>query len=224
MESTKLFVIMTILSLMVSSAAFAQDCIELDEAANEQISIRVREEVNLFTNCLSFIVDKTQTCENRETFKEDALNLFIGKGLPYYDDVLDTEGNVIRRIQRAAVTMEVTSLRNPKPRKKTMADYLTNLVNLANLKIYRSVSIESTNWHDMKVSKLQKIDENHYVCDVYFEQIYISRGNENRILYTDKTTKRVTCFIEILHLDTGDEYAILLGDVTAEETKRNSTN
>lgn len=223
MVSKNFCAIMTILFLMVSST-FAQNCIELDEAANEQISIRVRQEVNLFTNCLSFIVDKTQTLENRDTFKEDALNLFIGKGLPYYDYVLDNEGNVIRRIQRAAVTMEVTSLRNSKPRKKPMADYLTNLVNLANQQIYRSVSIESTNWHDMKVSKLQKIGENRYVCDVYFEQIYISRGNENRLLYTDKTIKRVTCFIEILHLDTGDEYVIALGDVTAVETKRNSIN
>ena len=188
---------------------------------SEQIADAAKQQVAQFTDCLSFIVDKKQTEENRNVFREDALKLFIGQGKAYYDNVLDKDGNVIDKRPHKPVTMEVTSLRNPKPRKKTVAEYLSNLVNLANKKTYRSVSIMSTQWHDMKVSQVRKIAEDQYVCDVYFEQIFESRGLENKLIYTDKTTKRVTVFITISHTDYGDEYVILLGDIKATETKKN---
>jgi hypothetical protein len=188
---------------------------------SEQIADAAKQQVAQFTDCLSFIVDKEQTAKNRNEFREDALKLFIGQGKVYYDNVLDKDGNIIDKRPHKPVTMEVTSLRNPKPKKKTVAEYLLNLVNLANQKTYRSVSITSTQWHDMKVSQVRKIAEDQYVCDVYFEQIFESRGLENRLIYTDKTTKRVTVYIKILHTDYGDEFVILLGDIQATETKKN---
>lgn len=188
---------------------------------SEQIADAAKQQVAQFTDCLSFIVDKKQTPKNRNGFREDALKLFIGQGNAYYDNVLDKDGNVIDKRPHKPVTMEVTSLRNTVPRKKTMAEYLTNLVSLANRKTYTSVSITSTKWHDMKVSQIRKIGQDQYVCDVYFEQVFESRGSENILIYTDKTTKRVTVHIKILHTDFGDEYVILLGDIQATETKKN---
>lgn len=209
-----IFLALMLLGFMPLSAQVYNDL-------SEQIADAAKQQVAQFTDCLSFIVDKGQKPENRNEFREDALKLFIGQGKTYYDNVLDKEGNVIDKRPHDPVTMEVTSLRNPKPRKKSVAEYLLNLVNLANQKTYRSVSIMSTQWHDMKVSQVRKIAEDQYVCDVYFEQIFESRGLENKLIYTDKTTKRVTVFIKILHTDYGDEFVILLGDIQATETKKN---
>lgn len=215
--------IIVVLVALIATSVSAQEYNDLDDSVNEQISIRVRQDVNLFTDFLSLMVDKTQSAANRNSVKEDALKLFIGGGKEYYDDVLDVSGeHVIDRVRHDAVRMEVTSLKSTAPKKYPMATYLSNLVNLANRQIYRSVSIESTNWHEMKVSRIRKISENHYVCDVYFEQVFISRGRENKVIYTDTTRKRVACYIEIAHRDTGDEFIILLGDISAMETHPNT--
>lgn len=211
-----------VLVALIATSVSAQDYVDLDDSANEQISIRVRQEVNQFTDFLSLMVDKTQSAENRDSIREDALKLFIGEGKEYYEDVYDVSGKyVIKRVRHNPAWMEVTSLKQTAPKRYPMATYLTNLKNLANRQVYRSVSIESTNWHEMKVSRISKVSENHYVCDVYFEQVFISRGRENKLIYTDKTRKRVTCYIEIAHYDTGDEYIIKLGDISAMETSPN---
>lgn len=220
MKKITYYVLLTLMSIGFIPAS-AQSYNDLDESVNEQIADAAKQQVAQFTDCLSFIVDKEQTAENRSEFREDALKLFIGQGEAYDDNVLDKDGNVIDKRPHDPVTMEVTSLRNTKPRKNPMAKYLTNLVNLANNKTYRSVSIISNKWHDMKVSQIRKIGQDQYVCDVYFEQVFISRNGELKVIYTDKTTKRVTVYIKILHTDYGDEFVILLGDIQATETKKN---
>lgn len=220
MKVIKYYVFLTLLFIGFIPVS-AQVYNDLSESVNKQIADAAKQQVAQFTDCLSFIVDKEQKPENRDGFREDALKLFIGQGKAYDDNVLDKDGNVIDKRPHEPVTMEVTSLRNPKPRKRPMAEYLSNLVELANNKTYRSVSITSTQWHDMKVSQIRKIGQDQYVCVVYFEQVFESRGSELKIIYTDKTTKRVTVHIKILHTDYGDEFVILLGDIQATETKKN---
>lgn len=111
--------------------------------------------------------------------------------------------------------MEVTSVNNTRPRAKLMRVYFNGLVNLT----YQKVSIQSTEVSSIKVSNLQKVDNNLYVCTCYFDQVFI--GYRDGIpIYKDMTRKKVKCYVEVQDAEDGLEYVVLLGDVHAIDTKR----
>lgn len=197
---------------------------DLDSITNADLANKARQEVNLFTDKLASIVSKRQTPKNRERLKKDALSLFIGKGLSYFSVVYDSIDNPIDTINHDPVKMQTTSLRRPIPRDTKMIDYLSNLVRNANNKNYITVSIKTTEWKDMKVSDIQKLEDGKYILYVYFEQWYKSSYGDTQIIYKDYTRKRVTCFIDITETDRGKEVIIKLGDVEAEETNPYETN
>lgn len=201
---------------------------DLDEVTYRQISKRAKQEVNQFTTLLGFMVQKPiSTSDNgawedlrkrRIGWRKEALLLFVGKGEPYYTYILDKNDNPIDTISHKAVKMQVTSLRNKTPRDIELKKYLSNLIEQANKKNSIHVEIQSTQWQSMKASEIRKIEDGMYVLDVYFEQIYI-RSSSERLLYADKTTKRVTCYIEIIETDLGTEFIVRLGDIQATETE-----
>ena len=201
---------------------------ELDDATYKKIVRRVTQDVNQFTSYLSLIVTKPhdvynlerrkELTEKRKEWKKAALNLFLGKGEVYYSYVLDEFGNPIDTIRHNPVNMQVTSLRDKRPRNLLLKDYLTNLENQANKNNFIYVTIQTTKWQNMKVSQLRKLENGHYVGDVYFEQVYI-RSNGDRLIYSDKTTKRVTCYIELIETDLGTEFIVRLGDIQATDTQ-----
>ena len=145
------------------------------------------------------------------------MKLFVGEGKAWVEEILNSEGTrVVDRVNRKAVTMGVTSLRNPKPRKKPMADYLLGLAEIR----YNAVTIETTDWHDMRVSEVRKVGDDKYECTVYFEQVFTSKGPDNIPGYSDRTKKKVTCYIDLVQTDDGLEILVQLGDVTAYETRK----
>ena len=189
----------------------------LDERTNSKIAERAREEVGQFTDYLKEIADKKIERKTRLYYKDIALKLFVGEGKAWVEEILNSEGTrVVDRVNRKAVTMGVTSLRNPKPRKKTMADYLLGLAEIR----YNAVTIETTDWHDMRVSEVRKVGDDKYECTVYFEQVFTSKGPDNIPGYSDRTKKKVTCYIDLVQTDDGLEILVQLGDVTAYETKK----
>ena len=140
--------------------------------------------------------------------------MFVGGGKYYYVDILDEDGNKIDEVRKPAVTMEVTSLRRKTKTKREMAKYLQGLADIK----YREVTIQTTKWHDMRVSEIRKTDDGKYECVVYFEQVFISKGRDNTPGYIDRTKKRVTCYIDVVRTDDGLEILVQLGDVEATET------
>lgn len=96
-----------------------------------------------------------------------------------------------------------------------MKDYFTGLINLR----YSKVDIQSTKVQDIKVSELQKIDDNKYVCTAYFEQIFIGY-RDGRPIYKDRTRKKVKVYILAEETIDRPEFVVMLGDVTALETTR----
>lgn len=206
-----------VLALFSVKHVNAQVYNNLDERTNKIIAERAREEVGQFTNYLTDIVDKTIERKTRLYYKDVALKLFVGEGKTWVEEILNSEGTrVVDRINRKAVTMGVTSLRNPKPRKKAMADYLLDLAEIR----YNAVTIQTTNWHDMRVSEVRKIGDGKYECTVYFEQVFTSKGKDNIPGYSDRTKKKVTCYIDLVQTDDGPEILVQLGDVTAYETRK----
>lgn len=175
---------------------------------DEQIKRTAAQRVAQMNDYISFMADKSNDMETRQYYKKQALNLFAGRGYNYEENGVNKEG----------VRMEITSVNNTRPRSKLMRVYFNGLMNL----IYQKVSIQSTELASIKVSNLQKVDNNMYVCTCYFDQVFVGY-RDGRPVYKDITRKKVKCYIEVQDVEGGpQEYVVLLGDVQAIDTKRSN--
>lgn len=177
-------------------------------SVDEQIKRTAAQRVAQMNDYISFMADKSNDMDTRQYYKKQALNLFAGRGYNYEENGVNKEG----------VRMEITSVNNTRPRSKLMRVYFNGLINLT----YQQVSIQSTELASIKVSNLQKVDNNMYVCTCYFEQVFVGY-RDGRAIYKDITRKKVKCYIEIQDVEDGpQEYVVLLGDVQAIDTKRSN--
>lgn len=177
-------------------------------SVDEQIKRTAAQRVAQMNDYISFMADKSNDLETRQYYKKQALNLFAGRGYNYEENGVNKEG----------VRMEITSVNNTRPRSKLMRVYFNGLINLT----YQKVSIQSTELASIKVSNLQKVDNNMYVCTCYFDQVFVGY-KDGRPVYKDITRKKVKCYIEIQDVEGGSqEYVVLLGDVQAIDTKRSN--
>ena len=175
---------------------------------DEQIKRTAAQRVAQMNDYISFMADKSNDLETRQYYKKQALNLFAGRGYNYEEIGVNKEG----------VRMEITSVNNTRPRSKLMRVYFNGLINLT----YQKVSIQSTELASIKVSNLQKVDNNMYVCTCYFDQVFVGY-RDGRPVYKDITRKKVKCYIEVQDVEGGlQEYVVLLGDVQAIDTKRSN--
>lgn len=193
--------ILCTLFLMIGVTAFAQS----DASISELMKQRAQQKVAQMNDNISFMDDKSKSLDTRNYYKRRALNLFIEKGEPYEEEGIHNTG----------VKMETTSIYRKKPSRRLMKDYFTGLVNLR----YSKVDIQSTKVHEIEVSNLQKIDDNKYVCTAYFEQVFVGY-REGHPVYKDRTRKKVKVYILAEETIDGQEFIVLLGDVTALETNR----
>lgn len=180
---------------------------------NEKLKLRAAQKVKEMTDNVARIADKSRSVSARQYLRTKTLVLFINKGEAFkevYDGGFE--------IQREGVVMETTSLRcaTCDPKKTLMTKYLTNLINLN----YSQVKIESTDVASMEVSNLQKINDNEYVCVVYFDQAFVGY-RDGRPVYKDITRKSVEVHIVVEETIDGKEYIIRLGDVHASDTRAN---
>lgn len=193
--------IFSMLLLLIGATAFAQS----DAGISELMKQRAQQKVAQMNDNISFMADKSKSLDTRNYYKGRALNLFIEKGEPFEEEGIHNTG----------VKMETTSIYRKKPSRRLMKDYFTGLVNLR----YSKVDIQSTKVHEIEVSDLQKIDENKYVCTAYFEQIFVGY-RDGRPVYKDRTRKKVKVYILAEETIDGQEFIVLLGDVTALETTK----
>ena len=171
----------------------------------EMIQKRAAEKVAQMNDYISFMADKKKTVDNRRYYKTKALNLFVGKGYSYEENGVEKDG----------VMMEITSVNRKSVTHKLMRQYFENLINLN----YTNVKIESTEIAKIKVSNLQQIDEDLYVCTCQYDQAFVGY-RDGRPIYKDITTKRIKCYVKVEDTEDGQEFIIMLGDVTALNTKR----
>ena len=168
--------------------------------------IRAAQKVKQMNDYISFMASKKKSVDVRNKYIGYALKLFIGEGNSYEENGIQKEG----------VIMEVTSVnRSGKKTKELMREYFKRIVNLR----YNDVNITSTDIAEIKISRLQKISDEQYVCTCQFDQAFTGY-RDGRPIYKDITTKRVKCYITIDHTTRGDEYIIKLGDTEAIATKR----
>lgn len=175
------------------------------EETEAMIQKRAAEKVAQMNDYIAFMANKEKSVENRRYYKKKALNLFVGKGFSYEENGVEKDG----------VMMEITSVNRKSVSHKLMRTYFENLINLN----YSNVKIESTEIAKIKVSNLQQVEENLYVCTCQYDQAFVAM-RDGRVVYKDITTKRIKCYVTVEDTEDGKEYIIMLGDVTALETKR----
>ena len=188
---------MLFFTIIMTSIVFAQNQL------TEQIKRRAAEKVGQMNDYISFMANKNKKANTRLYYKKKALNLFVGCGESYEEDGVRKEG----------VQMEVTSIKRKTKSRRLMKTYFQSLIDLG----YSQVNITSTDIADIKVSQLQKIGENLFVCTCYFEQAFIGYQDGRR---KDITRKHVKCYVFAEETENGTELMILLGDVTADETRK----
>lgn len=175
---------------------------------DEMIKRRAAEKVAQMNDYISFMASKNEkkTRDNRLYYRTKALNLFMGKGYSYEENGVEKDG----------VMMEVTSKTKKTVTHPFIRDYFMNLVDKLNA--YTDVKITSTEIANIKVSNLRQIDTNLFVCTCEYDQAFV--GIRDGIpIYKDITTKRIKCYVVAEDTEDGKEYIILLGDVTALDTK-----
>jgi hypothetical protein len=178
------------------------------EGQEERILLRAAEKVAQMNDYISKMADKKNSLNFRLRRKEKALNLFVGKGYEYIENGVEKEG----------VQMQVTSKNRAKVGQPLMRDYFDNLVGKKLDKMYDDVHIEATEVAKIKVSELQKLDENLWECTCEYDQAFVGY-RDGRPVYRDITTKRIKCYVIAEDTEDGWEFIILLGDVYAIKTR-----
>lgn len=193
-------VLLTSVLLMASPLANAQ------VGTDEMLQRRCAEKVKQMCDYIELMANPKLKANNRLYYRSTALKLFIGQGDAYEEDGRMRDG----------VMMEVTSVNRKNPYSYLIKTYFSNLIN--RLK-YSKVVMQTTDVSAMKVSELQPISDDTYVCTVYFEQSFCGY-RDGRPVYKDITRKRVKCYVKVDQTEDGDEYIVMLGDVTATDTQR----
>lgn len=217
---TKIFLILTLLGWFMMPYSYGQSL--QDE---EVIKQRAKEKVGMLNKYISFIANPQKKWETRVSYKEEAQKLFI-HDCNSYTEILEFKNGTRKVIENKGVTMGVSSVNNPTPRDKPMKQYFRGLMTMG----YQSVTIETTDIADMRVSKLQpygkdKDGKQLYTCSVYFDQVFIGQRGDGGV-YKDLTRKWVVCYVqvdEVLDEETGEtrpEYMVRLGDVFVISTER----
>ncbi len=180
--------------------------VQAQSSADEMLKRRCAEKVWQMCDHIEYMANPQNKKNNRLFYRTVALKLFIGQGDSYEED-----GRI-----RDGVTMEVTSVNRNNPYSYLMKQYFSNLINRLS---YSKVVMQTTDVSAMKISELQPISEDTYVCTVYFEQSFCGY-RDGRPVYKDITRKRVKCYVKVEQTVDGEEYIVMLGDVTATDTQR----
>lgn len=200
MRKIRLFYVLLAMLMAIPMSA------QTDSQKEEMLKTRAKEKVGQFCDYVSFIASKKKNLKTRLYYVDKAKNLFLNRGKALFDE----DGSMVRD----SVIMQVTSLKAKKPRNVYLNKYLPNLANLK----YPQVEVTSTDVAEMKVSNLHKIGDGLYTCTVYFYQYFVGKA-DNRVVYKDKTNKRVQCYIIEEETEDGLEYVVLLGDIYAGTTE-----
>ena len=152
-----------------------------ETAEQEQITrLRVLQKVGAFTGYLEDIANKGESLEYRLYYKDAALGLFIAEGQPY----------IYSGEKRDGVQIEIKSLN------KTVSSYLLRdyLCRLANLN-YSQIRILSTEVAKIKVSQLEKIDDETYMCVCFVKQVFVPKDDEVSSHFIYIQEKKIECVI-----------------------------
>lgn len=167
----------------------------------EMFQEEVKRRTNRFQMYLTFIGNKENDLNTKQSYVKQTLKLFIGKGENYKD----IYGN-----NQPAVGMETTSKTTGRKSWQTTKQYLDRLTKLP----YNKLEIT---WVDTcRVSNFYKVKDELYQATVTVSQRFA--GYRENVNYIDTTVKVIDVYLEEYLTVVGRRYRILFGDIEALET------
>lgn len=155
---------------------------------------------------ISFMAKKNKPEKSRFYYMNKALKLFIGNGDSY------EENGVVKN----GVLIHVKSKVGKELRGVPVKTFFQSLIKGG--RNYSDIRIEAIELVNIKVSDLQKINNDLWVCNCQTEQAF-EGVRDGRLLFRDINAKRIKCYLTKEDLEDGLEYIIKLGDIYAIETK-----
>lgn len=187
---------------------------ELTLKQKESLQIRVKNKVDEYQFYLAQLANKRSTSnEVKNNAYNLAIKLFVGECENY--EIFDPD--LGRSVTKPAVRMETSSKYRSSKSRTLMKRYLNNL---RNNQIYDQIEI--TDADIVRVDNIYKVGD-HYECMAYFCQKYIGY-RDNRIIYSDITTKKVRVYIQAIEIPKSDGsietiWNALLGDIYVISTQ-----
>lgn len=190
---------------------------ELTDNQKKIFQQRIKQKVDEFQSSLSSVVDKKLSHQNRSESVTNLFKLFMGKGeaYSYYDEDLD------RRVNSTGVKIQTSSTNRAYSSSQKLKSYIYKLYDPATGKSkmnYEKIVIESAD--AVRVDNIQKSANGNYECVAYFTQKFIGY-RDGKITYSDKTSKKIRCYIIYKQLPSGKEiFEAFLGDIYVLSTKK----
>ena len=82
------------------------------------------------------------------------------------------------------------------------------------------MNLQLNNYKSELRHALKRVEDDLYVCTCQYVQYFYGYNADGMLLYGDKTTKRIKCYVKVEQVEDGIEYMIMLGDVKAMSTER----
>ncbi|MBQ6063476.1 MAG: hypothetical protein IJK87_07570 [Prevotella sp.] len=215
MKNLKYFISLLVLCIITTNVQ-AQNESELTESQKREFRLRVKQKVEEFQNGLKKIVNNELSRKARTEHVANTLQLFIGEGekYSYYDEELD------RRIESNGVKMQTSSVNQERTQSQLLKKYIYKLYDPSTGKSslpYTKIQIDSAS--AVRVDNIYKVGD-HYECVAYFAQKFIGY-RDGKVWYSDKTGKKIRCFIRKIDLPTGEAlFEAKLGDIYVLYTER----
>lgn len=178
----------------------------------ESLQGQIKQKVDIFQNELSIIVNASNSEKTKNTAINDALNLFIGEGNPYYyiDPMTD------QRVQHKAVTMQTTG-RGGRIATQTMKYYLNATKYSAT---HAKITIEQAEGVQVSEIYAANSEGTEYVATATYFQTY--RRETDWSVRVDQDIKKVKVYIQkravITPAGAIEVFVIKLGDVKSVDS------
>ena len=190
MKRYLLLVMISITCMMINAQENLQDILQRS----------ITERISSLNDYISFMADKSYDVETRQYYKKQALNLFAGRGYEYEENDVRKDG----------VRINIYSKDNAQPRSMLIRTYLNGLINLK----YKKVQIEIPQISSLKLEKIQKIDDNHFIC-LYNYYPEVAKCHDSISICRDIPQRKIEYYVEKYEVEGGFEYCVLLGDINA---------
>lgn len=203
--------------LVSSYWGWAQREHDLTPEEKEDLKTRIVEKLDDFQYDLQILAGKYgYSLSTKQARMKVTLNLFIGKGDQYLVREETRSGKYVERWEGPVTMSRIKSKYTGEKDTIPMRKYLESLIRQS-----QYCRIEITQADGVRVDSFHKVSDNRYVATAHILQGFVRYNSEGKRVYSDKTEKTVTIYIDRVSQMVGDHdivsWDIQLGNVEAEE-------
>lgn len=202
--------------LLLSLSTVQAQPVRLSEEEKSEIAERIIQKVVAFQDNLATIASRENSVEVKDNSVKSTLELFIGKGEPYYYYEYEDESLLVKKYS-TGVKMQTSSRSGKKNPPTLMKRYLERMKGMLS---YSDIVIESAD--AVKVGEIYRETDDRYITTATFCQHFVGYNEGGYEIYDDYTLKTVRVYIDKKEIVTPDGKEIIwiaqLGDMIVVET------